>query len=84
MNTLVSINAAMKALVKATTVAEVKGLRDIAETMRAHAKKVGAGLEVQNRAAEFKIRCERKGGQMLRVTALNGSACPGRRLEDPR
>ena len=65
MNELVRIAAAMKALAKATTVAEVKGLRDIAETMRAHAKKVGAELELQNRCAEVKIRSERKGGGML-------------------
>ena len=72
MNELVRIDAAMKALAKATPVAEVKDLHDIAETMRAHAKKVGVGLEAQNRCAEFKIRCERKGGQMLIDMAERG------------
>ena len=77
MNALVRIDAAMKALAKATTVAEVKGLHDIAETMRAHAKKVGAELELQNRCAEVKIRSERKGGQMLIGMAERGERHPG-------
>ena len=72
MKALVHIDAAMKALAKATTVAEVKDLRDKAEAMRAYARNVNAGLEAQNRCAEWKIRCERKGGQMLIDMAERG------------
>lgn len=78
MKALVRIDAAMKALQKATTVAEVKNLHDIAETMRAHAKKVGAELELQNRCAELKIRSERKGGQLLIRMAKQKERHPGR------
>jgi len=49
---------------------------------------IGAGDELDLRftyvACSDMAAFERKGVQMLRVTALNGSACPGRRLEDPR
>ena len=65
MKALVRVDAAMKALTEATTVVEVKGLHDKAEAMRAYAKNVNAGLEAQNRCAEWKIHCERKGGEML-------------------
>ena len=57
---------------KATTVTEVKDLRDKAEAMRAYARNVNAGLEAQNRCAEWKIRCERKAGQMLIDMAERG------------
>ena len=60
---LIPIDAAMKALAKATTVAEVKGLRDKAEAMRAYTRNVNAGLEAQ-------IRCE--AGQMLIDMAERG------------
>ena len=72
MKALVPIDAAMQALAKATTVAEVKDLRDKAEAMRAYARNVHAGLEAQNRCAEWKIRCERKGGRMLIDMAERG------------
>ena len=72
MKELVRIDAAMKALTKATTVAEVKNFHDKAEAMRAYAKNVNAGLEAQNRCAEWKIRCERRGGQMLIDMAERG------------
>ena len=55
--------SAMKALAKATTVAEVKSLRDKAEAMRAYTRNVNAGLEAQ-------IRCE--AGQMLIDMAERG------------
>ena len=77
MTALVPIDAAMQALAKATTVAEVKDLRDKAEAMRAYARNVNAGLEAQNRCAEWKIRCERKGGQMLIDMAERGERHPG-------
>ena len=41
------------------TVYEVKGLRDKAEAMRAYARNVNAGLEAQNRCAEWKKRRRR-------------------------
>ena len=74
MTALVPIDAAMQALAKATTVAEVKDLRDKAEAMRAYARNVNAGLEAQNRCAEFKIRCERKAGLMLIEMAERGES----------
>jgi len=75
---LVPIDAAMQALAKATTVAEIKDLRDQAEAMRAYARNVNAGLEAQNLCAEWKIRRERKAGLMLIDMAERGERHPGR------
>lgn len=52
-------------LALATSIDEIKDIRDKAEALRLYAKKAGEGLEAQNDLAEIKIRCERKAGEML-------------------
>lgn len=51
---------------KIETVDIAKAFRDRAEILRIYAKKVGKGLEIQNRCAEIKIRAERKAGNLLK------------------
>jgi len=54
-----------QALELATSVGEVKHIRDQAEALRMYAQAVHLGLEAQNEMADIKIRAERKGGELL-------------------
>lgn len=63
--TLKKFDAARKALAVATTVDEVKEIRDKAEAMRAYARQAGESLEMQNQCAVIKLRSERRAGEML-------------------
>jgi N6-adenosine-specific RNA methylase IME4 len=62
---LAALAKAAAMLDKASDLEDVKVLRDQAEVLRAYAKQAQAGLEVQNRCAELKLRAERKAGAML-------------------
>lgn len=62
---LVKFDAARAALAAAHSVDEVKLIRDQAEAMRAYIKQQRGSLEMQNHAAEIKIRAERRLGEML-------------------
>lgn len=64
-NSLTKFDAAKHALAIASTVDEVKEVRDKAEAMRAYAKQAGESLEMQNQCAAIKLRAERKAGEML-------------------
>lgn len=59
------LEQARNLLVRATSVDEVKDIRDRAEALRAYAKQAGMGLEAQNRAAEVKLRAERRAGELI-------------------
>lgn len=61
-----------RSLIKAETLPEIKTLRDKAEAARAYAKAAHMGLELQNRAAEFKLRAERKAGALLARLIFRG------------
>lgn len=65
-NSLVHFDTAKRELVLATTIDEVKNIRDKAEALRAYAKQAGESLEMQNMIAEIKIRAERKAGELLK------------------
>ena len=52
----------------AITFGEVKSVHDAAESLRGLAKRIGAGLEAQNRCAEIKLRAERRMGDELGTT----------------
>lgn len=52
-------------LATATSIQDLKEIHNVAEAVRIMSKKVGKGLKEQNKAAEIKIRSERKLGQML-------------------
>jgi site-specific DNA-methyltransferase (adenine-specific) len=59
---LVKVTAA---LAKANTLPEIVELRDQSETIRQYLKRIGESLDLQNTAAEIKLRAERKAGLTL-------------------
>ena len=59
---LAGLNSALN---QSTNLEEIHGLRDRAETIRRYVESVAMGLDVQNRATEVKLRCERQIGQIL-------------------
>ena len=63
---LVKLDAAKRALAEASTLQEIKEIRDQAEAIKAYVKAAGYSLEMQNQAAETKLRAERKGGELLK------------------
>lgn len=63
--------AALAMLAEATTVDEVKSLRDQAETFRQLIRTRKLGLDRQNDAAEVKLRAERKLGDLLSETTTH-------------
>ena len=62
---LIKLDAATTQLAKATSIEEVKEIRDKAEAIRKYAAVSGAGLDLQNAGAELKLRAERKAGLMI-------------------
>jgi N6-adenosine-specific RNA methylase IME4 len=62
---LVHFDTARKELALAQSIDEVKDIRDKAEALRQYIRQQGASLEMQNQAAEIKIRAERRAGEML-------------------
>lgn len=69
---LALIDRARLALDRATSVAEVKTIRDQAEAIRVFLKQQQASLAAQNRAAELKLYAERRLGELLRRTVRKG------------
>ena len=62
---LVHFDAARRALAMASKIDEVKQIRDQAEALRQYIRQQKGGLEMQNQAAEIKLRAERRAGEML-------------------
>ena len=71
-NPLARLESAHRLLAEASTVDEVKELRDKAEVARLYARERDLGLEAQNFAAEIKVRAERRLGQMIPEVAPHG------------
>jgi len=59
---LTHFDVARRELALAVSIDEVKQLRDKAEAIRQYIRQQGASLEMQNQAAEIKIRAERRIG----------------------
>src|SRR5271167_589397 len=79
---LVRYDAARKAIAAAHRVDEVKHIRDKAEAVRVYAKQAG-DFELQNKAAEIRIRAERRAGQLLSDMEKNpGTRGEGRPRKD--
>lgn len=72
MSQLARIDAARKALAEAQIIDDVKEVRDQAEAVRLYCKAAGVGLEMQNMAAEIKLRAEKRAGEMLASMELAG------------
>lgn len=64
--TLAKISAAKTALLQASTFEDVLDIRDKAAAIQVYVKAAGEGLEAQNKAAEIRLRAERRAGEMLR------------------
>src|SRR5262249_28007276 len=64
MTALIRYDAARKAIAAAHRVDEARKIRDKAEAVRTYAKLAG-DLEMQNMAAEIRLRAERRAGQLL-------------------
>lgn len=71
-NALVFLNAARRNIERATSVQELKGVRDQAEAIRQYAKQRGASLAILNGAAEVKLRAERRMGELLQDGVKQG------------
>lgn len=69
---LLTLSTARQAIEHASTVGEAKHIRDFAEAARVYAQKARLGLEAQNKAAEIKLRAERKCGEVLISMAERG------------
>ena len=69
---LVALTNVQLALARVKDVDDVKEIRDKAEAVRKYIESAGLGLEVQNKAAELKLRAERKAGEMLAEMKLHG------------
>ncbi len=66
MSSLIHFNTARKELSLASSVDEVKDIRDKASALQVYMKQAGESLEMQNRCAEIKVRAERRAGEILR------------------
>lgn len=75
---LVLLSQARMAIEESRSIHEIKDIRDKAEAIRLYAKQSGDGLEVQNAAAEVKIRAERRAGELLKQMADAGERSGGR------
>ena len=62
---LIHFNSARQQLMLARDIDEVMQIRDKAEALRAYLRQQGEGLEMQNAAAEIKLRAERRAGELL-------------------
>ena len=64
MTALIDYGAAGRAIAAAHRIDEVRAIRDRAEAVRTYAKLAG-DLNMQNMAAEIRIRAERRAGELL-------------------
>jgi N6-adenosine-specific RNA methylase IME4 len=65
---LITIDAALQALASATTPDELITLANQAAALQVYAKRAKLGMVAQNRCAEFRLRAERKLGELLTTT----------------
>ena len=71
---LVEIDQAKAALDRATSIPEVRLVRDKAESVRIFLRQQQATLATQNRAAELKLHAERRLGQLLKDQVRRGGS----------
>jgi hypothetical protein len=78
---LALLDRAHRLLSEANSLDDLIEVRDTADAARTFAKAAKLGLELQNRAAELKLRAERKAGTFLAKLKLRGG---DRRSKSPR
>jgi hypothetical protein len=82
---LALLDQAGQALAEAQSFDQIKEIRDKAEAVRKYAQSASLGLDIQNRAAEVKLRAERQAGKLLAQMTLRGgdrrSKCHHERLK---
>ncbi len=69
---LVLLGEAQRMIMEATSLDEIKDIRDKAEAARKYIESAQLGLLMQNRAAEVKLRAERRAGELLATLKLAG------------
>lgn len=74
MSSLIHFNTARKELALASSVDEVKDIRDKASALQVYMKQAGESLEMQNQCAEIKVRAERRAGEILKVSVSPGGS----------
>jgi hypothetical protein len=80
---LAVLQQASRMLDEAKSLEEIKTIRDKAEAARNYVKAAKLGLELQNCAAEVKLRAERKAGGLLRSLKLWGGDRKSKGRADP-
>lgn len=66
------VEQAFRDLALCDSLEAVKEVRDKAEAVRQYARSARVGLELQNKAAELKLRAERRAGELLHALGLRG------------
>lgn len=69
---LATLESAIVALAEAGSLEQIKDIRDKAEAVRQYAHNARTSLTLQNKAAELKLRAERRAGKLLRELGLHG------------
>jgi hypothetical protein len=80
---LTQLTGARRALVVAQTVPELRQVRDLAAAMQKYIRGQRLGLHQQNEAAEVKIRCERRLGELLAETVRHEGGRPRKNGNGP-
>lgn len=78
-NSIAKLENATRALEEVKELSDILGIKDIAQAAVEYARAAKLGLEAQNRAAEVKLRAERKAGSLL-AELQRGTA--GRKSKD--
>jgi hypothetical protein len=79
--TLIQLSMARQALAKASTMEDVLKIRDKAAAIKVYLAAIQESLEIQNEAAEIKLRSERKAGVFLSGMTKRGGARDGKRAD---
>jgi N6-adenosine-specific RNA methylase IME4 len=71
-----ALDTALQVLATATTPSDLMKLADTAEALRVYARRAALGLVAQNKAAELRLRAERKIGEYLAQTPRHQGGRP--------
>lgn len=74
---LIHFDTAYRSLALASTIDEAREIRNTAAALQVYAKQAGLSLEMQNKAAEIKLRAERRCGELLGEMAERGERDAG-------